>query len=154
MSIRSALSIVAGFILMCALFVPAARADNWNEMTELTFNQPVEIPGQVLAPGRYWLSLVNNQSDRDIVRIYNANRSQLEATLMTIPTYREQPTSYTRIQLVERPHNAPEAVLRWYYPGRLIGQEFVYSPRQEKRFARDAKVSVSAKPSGANGISG
>jgi hypothetical protein len=62
--------------------------------------------------------------------------------LSTFPTYRMQSTNTTEIEFAERPHNQPEAVLAWYYPGRLTGHEFVYAKRHENEFARDIKQDV------------
>lgn len=56
--------------------MPAAKADNWNELTKLTFLAPVEVPARVLPAGSYWFELVNLQSDRDVVAIYSADWSQ------------------------------------------------------------------------------
>ena len=50
----------------------AAKADEWNKKTTITFNQPVEIPGMVLAPGTYVFELMDSPSDRDVVQIFNA----------------------------------------------------------------------------------
>jgi hypothetical protein len=115
-------------------------------MTKFTFSQPVEIPGGVLAAGTYWFVLQNNQSDRNIVQIFNADWSRVEATIITNPTYRRQPADQTEIKFAERPHQKPEALLKWYYPGRLIGHEFLYSSRHEREFARDTKLDVLAEP--------
>jgi Protein of unknown function (DUF2911) len=146
MNIRSSISLIACFILTCTLFLPVAWADNWNETTKITFTEPVEIPGHVLPAGTYLFVLANNQSDRNIVRIFNADRSKLYANLLTIPTDRRNATNRTQIEFVVRQHRTPEALLKWYYPGRLTGHEFLYSTRLEKRFAQDAKREVTAEP--------
>ncbi len=146
MNIRGASTIFFGFILTRVIFLLAARADEWDQMTKFTFNQPVEIPGGVLPAGTYWFVLQNNQSDRNIVQVFNADWSRVEATLITNPTYRRQPADQTEIKFAERPHQKPEALLKWYYPGRLTGHEFVYSARHEREFARDPKQDVLAEP--------
>ncbi len=69
MNIRDGSTIIFCFILACVVFLPSARADEWDQMTKFTFSQPVEIPGGVLAAGTYWFVLQNNQSDRNIVQI-------------------------------------------------------------------------------------
>ncbi len=146
MKIRNAAAITIFFSLACAVFLPAARADDWNQMTKLAFTQPVEIPGGVLRAGTYWFVLADNDADRNIVQIFSVDRSQLEATLITAPTYRQQPANETEIKFAERPHEKPEALLKWYFPGSLTGHEFLYSSRHEKEFARDAKQDVLIEP--------
>jgi hypothetical protein len=132
--------------LVCALFPLAARADAWNQATKFNFSGPVEIPGRVLPAGTYWFVLQNNWADRNIVEIFSADWSKLEATMMTATSYRQEPKAHTEIQFAERPHDKPEALLKWYYPGELIGHEFLYSMRHEKEFARDAKLDEVAVP--------
>ncbi|MGB7602498.1 MAG: hypothetical protein WBM24_19505 [Candidatus Sulfotelmatobacter sp.] len=149
MSIRSAGLALGSFALACAVLLPNARASVWNAMTKITFNEPVEIPGRVLPVGTYLFVLENNQSDRNIVRIYNADQSKLYANLMTIPTYRPKWTNRTEVELVVRGQQKPEALVKWYYPGRLTGYEFLYSTRHEKEFNRDGKRYVTAGPTNA-----
>jgi hypothetical protein len=137
-----AFAIIFCCVLACAIFLPGAKADEWNQMTKLSFSEAVEIPGQVLPAGTYWFVLQNDASDRDIVQIFSADWSKIEATLQTVPTDREQSTDETDIQFAERPYQKPEAILKWYYPGLLTGHEFVYSSKHEKEFAREAKRDV------------
>jgi Protein of unknown function (DUF2911) len=142
MKIRNVLCGVCGIILAFSAFLPMARADDWNQMTKLSFSQPVEIPGRVLPAGTYWFTLADTQS-RNVVEIFSSNWSKM-ATLITVPEYRLQSTDHTQVEFVERPHDKPEALLTWYYPGILTGHEFLYSSRQENRFARDIKEAVVA----------
>ncbi len=146
MNVRSVSAIIFCFILACAVFLPSAQASEWNQQTKLYFNEPVEVPGGVLPAGTYWFVLQNNQSDRNIVQVFSSDWSKLEATLMTVPTERRQTTSDIQVELAERPHDKPEALLKWYYPGRLTGHEFFYSARHEREFSRDRKRDVSAEP--------
>jgi hypothetical protein len=56
----SKLSMIAGFIIAFALiFELAAHADEDNELTWLTFSQPVQVPGRILPAGTYEFVLVN-----------------------------------------------------------------------------------------------
>jgi hypothetical protein len=137
------LAIILCCALACGILLPAAKADESNQMTKLSFSEPVEIPGQVLPAGTYWFVLLDSASDRDIVRIFSGDWSKLEATLITVPTDRQQSTDETEIQFAERPYEKPEAILKWYYPGLLRGHEFIYpSKQEEKEFARDTKRDV------------
>ncbi|MFZ1034390.1 MAG: hypothetical protein WAN72_20545, partial [Candidatus Acidiferrales bacterium] len=52
-----------GFALALALMTiaPSASAGQANEATQLTFNQPVQIPGDVVLPaGSYWFVMSND----------------------------------------------------------------------------------------------
>jgi hypothetical protein len=136
------LAIIFCCVLASAILLPDAKADEGNQMTKLSFSEPVEIPGQVLPAGTYWFVLLNDDSNRNIVQIFSGDWSRLEATLQTVPTDRRQSTNETEIQFAERPYQKPEAILKWYYPALLTGHEFVYSGKQEKEFARDEKRDV------------
>jgi len=40
------------------------------------------IPGQVLPPAKYVFKLADNQSDRDIVQIFNEDQSKIITTIL------------------------------------------------------------------------
>jgi len=123
---RTILTIFAVSLLMVT-FAAAARADTaFNKRTVVTFTQPVEIPGQVLPSGTYTIELYETFGNRHIVRVYNADRSKLIATVLAIPNQRLTPTGDNVMKFAERPGNAPDALKAWFYPGDNFGQEFVY----------------------------
>jgi hypothetical protein len=123
-------------VALCALVAPSAMmADEENKATKLTFSEPVEIPGQVLSAGTYWFTLADSESDRNIVQIWNADRTRLVATVLAIPDYRMQPAGRTIIHFEERPSGSPEAIHSWFYPGDNFGQEFVYPKTRATEFA-------------------
>jgi hypothetical protein len=144
MNINKLLSFFFCLVLACAALLPMARADEYDQKTKMTFNEPVEIPGQVLPAGTYWFVLFPNTPDRNIVQVFSKDQSKLYATVFAISSDRQQPTNRTELQFAERPHNKPEALLKWYYPGSLIGHQFLYSRKHEREFAREAKLNVMA----------
>jgi hypothetical protein len=123
-------------LLLFAVVLPNAHADQWNQATRLTFTAPVEVPGVVLAAGTYWFSLMNDDTDRNIVQIWNADRTQLMATVLTVPDERLKPTGRTVIRFAERPSYSPEALHAWFYPGDDFGHEFVYPESEARRIAK------------------
>jgi hypothetical protein len=88
--------------------------------------------------------LANIDSDRNLVRIYNADRTVLYATLQTIPTDRPEPTGDTAVTLAEQAAGQPEALLKWFYPGNETGNEFLYSKQKEKELAQDKQQTIVA----------
>jgi hypothetical protein len=141
---RKILSIVVGLILACGVLLPEARADAWNQKTELTFNQPVELPHVTLPAGSYWFILARGPDNRNVVEVFNHNWNRLYATLLTVPTIRAKVTSHTQVTFAERPSNQPQAMLKWYYPGRTTGREFLFPARQMKSLERDVHVKILA----------
>lgn len=116
--------------LAVALVAPVIKADPVYKRTEVTFKQPVEIPGQVLMPGTYVMKLLDPYMDRNIVRFYNAQENHMYAMVFAIPDYRLTPTDHTVITFEERAHNAPQAIKEWFPAGDNWGEEFVYPKAQ------------------------
>jgi hypothetical protein len=123
----SALCTVLLFILFGTLLTPDARADQWDKKTIVTFAEEVEIPGQVLPAGRYVFRLADNNTNRHIVQIWNADEDQIMATIMTIPNTRLEIPERSIFEFDERPSDSPPALKLWFYPGNSTGEEFVYS---------------------------
>jgi hypothetical protein len=146
MSRLKAFAVVSCLVLAFGAFLPTARADQYDEKTELTFNQPFEIPGAILPAGTYWFVLLDSPSNRDVVRIYSQDWSELCATEITAPAIRQQTPGQTEVRFAERPHNRPQALVQIYYPGLEIGHEFIYLRREEKELARDAKLDIITRP--------
>ena len=145
MSTRRAFFSFLTLVLMLAVTLPMAKADVGDEATKLTFNQPVAIPGQVLPAGTYLFVLADDSMN--MVRIFNADRTKIYATLNTVPSTRGQRTGDTAVTFVERTSGQPDAIKAWYYPGTLDGHEFLYSGQEGHELAGDPKVVVVATPS-------
>src|ERR1700693_1860909 len=130
MKAKNVLSLILGVIVLAGFMALQAQATTLNKRTTVTFNQPVEIPGQVLPAGTYTFTIVNSYGMRNIVQIWNKDKTNLITTILAIPNYRLEPSEETVIEFRERPANQPQALKAWFYPGHGYGIEFVY-PRQE-----------------------
>jgi cell division septation protein DedD len=129
MMIRSTFAI--GFIgLLTAAFAPTAQADQWDKRTILTVNEPIQVPTQVLSPGKYVMRLLDSPSNRHIVQVFNGDGTHLITTVIAIPNYRLQPTGHSQFTFWETAPGQPKAMRAWFYPGDNFGQEFVYRNRQ------------------------
>ncbi len=131
-------------IALCLFVEIAAHADELDQATTVTFSAPIQIPGQVLPAGAYLFKLVDSDSDRNIVQIFNSDGNVLDATLLTVPAERRQATDDTAITLAEQESGKPDALLKWFYPGRLTGSEFVYSTPEENELAQDSQHTIVA----------
>ena len=126
--------------------LPRAKADEWNQKTVFTFSGPVEIPGQVLSPGTYVFKLMDSQSDRNIVQVFNKKENHLYGTFLTIPDYRLKPRGKTIITFEERAAGSPEAVKAWFYPGDNYGHQFVYPKVKAIELAKANNQPVASMP--------
>jgi len=134
------------------VFIPSARADEWNRKTTITFSGPVEIPGVhlagwgVLPAGTYVFKILDSQSDRHIVQIFDKDETTVYATILAIPNYRLRATSKTVITFRERAAGQPEALRAWFYPGKNWGDEFVYPKAKAIELAKATKTTVLYTP--------
>ncbi|HUJ94565.1 MAG TPA: hypothetical protein VLW84_04810 [Terriglobales bacterium] len=138
-------------ILAIALFagvalLPRAQASLWNQMTVAHFSQPIALPGMVLPAGTYRFVLLDSNSNRNVVQIFSDDWSTIYATFDTIPDLRSHVSGRSEFDFAERPHDRPEALMVWFFPGLTTGHEFVYPARQERRLDHDAKNDVLASP--------
>jgi Protein of unknown function (DUF2911) len=144
MKMHKAYIIVGLIIAFTAFFELAAHADESDQATTITFNQPIQIPGQILPAGTYSIKLLNSSSDRNIVQISNSDQTHLYATLQTVATERQDPYGDTTITLAEQGAGKPDALLKWFYPGNVTGHEFLYSDQTEKELAQDTQQTIVA----------
>jgi hypothetical protein len=137
--------IVAGLIIAFSLFFElAAYADESDQATTITFNQPIQVPGQVLPAGTYLLELADHGSEPNVVQIFSSDRTVLYGTFLTIATDRQHPTSHTTVTLAEPEAGGTPVLVKWFYPGREIGDEFVYPKHKEKELAQDKQQTIVA----------
>lgn len=124
MNIRSASAILFCLAVTCAAFLPSAQAEDWIQKTKLKFDQPIEIPGAVLPAGTYWFALQDGPFDHNLVRIFSADWSKIEATVWTVPIYRQQSIDDTEIEFcgasTSKAESAAELVLPWSLHGARI----------------------------------
>jgi hypothetical protein len=135
--------ITLGLALVSVIMLPAARADEYDQATELTFNQSVQIPGRVLPAGTYWFELAKVNS-RNVVQVFNSDRSTLYATILTVDAARPKPTDSTAITFAERGAMQPETMVLWFYPGRSSGHQFVYANPERQELAQVKQHTVMA----------
>jgi hypothetical protein len=140
---RALVSLFAVTVLGAAV-LPSAQADTWSKKTVVTFSQPVEVPGRILPAGTYTFQLLDSLSDRHIVQIFNADGSQIIATILAINDYRLQSTGQTVMKFSERAGDAPDALRAWFYPGDNFGQEFVYPKVRAIQLAQTTQFIVPA----------
>jgi hypothetical protein len=140
-----AYAIASCLALLGLAFVPQAKADEWNKSTTLRINEPIRVPGMVLQPGDYVLELTDNTlSNRNIVQIFNSDRTQLLDTVITVPRERTTAAGGSQFSFWEMPAGQPPALRTWYFPGENVGQEFTYPSDVASQIAQYNRKSVPA----------
>ncbi|RPI22224.1 MAG: hypothetical protein EHM61_22795 [Acidobacteria bacterium] len=141
--------LMVGLTLLVMAIPSAVKADEWNKETTVSFNNPVEIPGvgaQILPAGTYVFKLLDSQTNRHIVQIFNKRGDHVYATILAIPNYRLRSTDKTVMTFRERAVGSPEALRAWFYPGNNWGQEFVYPKTRAIELAKITHEPVLAMP--------
>jgi hypothetical protein len=134
--------IAIGLMIAFTLFFElAAHASETDQLTKITFNQPVQVPGLVLSAGTY-LFKIPDTFDLNVVQIFNSDGTHLYATIHAIPTEASETPDDTTLVLAEQGASKPDLLLKWFYPGEPTGHEFLYSNRLEKEIAQDRQQVV------------
>jgi len=81
--------------------------------------------GKVLPAGTYVFQLADSPASRHVVQVFD-QEGRILATMLTIPTARPAASDETRIMFDEQPAGAPFPIKKWFYPGELSGEEFLY----------------------------
>src|SRR5438876_3087403 len=112
-----------GLMAMC-FFYSNAMADDWDQKTLFSINQPVSIPGHVVLPaGSYVIKRLNTINP--VVQILNESETKVYATLLPIPDIVTNPPDKPMFTFQEMPEGSPIALKAWYYPGRQTAYEFI-----------------------------
>ena len=121
---------LSGLIALGTFLSQPVKADEWNKRTEFQFSVPVQIPGKVLAPGKYVFQLADIQSSRTVVQVFSEDaggHDTLVTTVLAVPDYVYDTPDKPTVQFEERRSGNPEAIHSWFYPGDNTGWELVYS---------------------------
>lgn len=122
----------------------SAVADQWDKLTTITIDEPMQLPTTTLQPGTYVIRLLPTSSaDRHTVQFFDKDQKHLITTIEAIPNERVRPTGKSVFAFWETPAGQPKALRAWFYPGDNFGQEFAYPKDEAARIsARNNNVTV------------
>ena len=140
MKVRKTLSIL-GLILMFTIMLPVVHADDWNQATRFTFNQPVQVPGHILPAGTYFFQLVGD--NHHLVQIFNEDRTTV-AILHSVSRERYGRRAEAAITLANRGGTRPQAIVAWFFVGEPEGHEFLYPKQEEQELAHATQKTFSS----------
>ena len=137
------LVIAAISLLVTAGLGSGANAQGKKSESTLTVNEPVEVPGTILAPGTYVIRVVDAQSSRNIVQITDVDGTKVFATAICTP--HAQAASRPNTNFVYYENVSTSKVLRtWFASNDQFGQDFVYPRERAIELARAVKEPVPA----------
>jgi hypothetical protein len=139
--------IAAGFALGGALLMVSALsplvADDHDKKTDVTITEPVEAPnGVVLQPGTYMFRLMEITANRHVVQIKSEDGKKTYAIAMVAAAHRTQRTSKVVLTFWETPSGQPPALRKWFWPGDVDGQEFMYPHKRAVEISKFSKETV------------
>lgn len=135
--------IAIGLVIAFALFFElAAHADESDQAIFMSFSAPVQIPGQVLPAGTYLFVVADHGSEPNVIQVFSSDRTVLYGTFLTAAAERQNPTGEATVTLAQSESKGTPVLVKWFYPGRDIGNEFLYSKQTEKELARDSQQTI------------
>ena len=139
------ITILAGLALWGLVLQHNSNASVFDKKTIWTFNEAVQIPGMVLNPGTYVMTLPVPMTNLNVVRFLDASEKHVYATVFAIPVERQRPTSEPEITFAEARGGAPRAIKTLFYPGELTGAEFIY-PKESTVLAASVSQQTVEQP--------
>ena len=130
-------SVLVGAISCCVTGTMSgiAEAGDRARQSIFVFDKDVAVPGKVLPAGKYVFRLADSPANRHVVQILDQN-GRVVTTVLTIPTPRRVAFDETRITFDWSAGDSPVSITRWFHPGELEGEEFVY-PAQPAKWSGD-----------------
>lgn len=132
---RLNVAVVAVFAALMLAGGAAAQMPDTLDRTFLTFSGAVELPGLRLEPGTYVFKLADTPS-RNVVRVFTQDEMEILGQWMFVPAQRLEVSDETIVTFRETSAGSTPAIQYWFYPGRMIGKEFIYPKDQAMRIAR------------------
>lgn len=162
MKSRIILSLAGASLLALLLMPSSAQAVSLisNQATEVTFQQPVRIPGRVLPAGTYWFTVPTGGQSSGLNRVMVSNADGKPITQMVTQTNDPAqfgqrdvrtdgvvwPSGKVVMIFAEGTNGQPVTLLDWYYAGRTDGHRFVYSNNREQQLSEENHDTVSFSP--------
>jgi hypothetical protein len=88
--------------------------------------------------------MANTGNYQNILQIFNADESVLCVSIHIISAERLNPADDTVITMAKAPCE-PITLLKCFYPGNLVGNEFVYSKAKEKELQREKSQVIAVR---------
>jgi hypothetical protein len=124
-------SLLAILGISLAIWPSLSDADDWNRLTTAIFNHPVQIPGKVLPAGIYVFRLADISGERNVVQVWNADQTEIVATVMGFPEYLDTAPQTDLFIFEEQGKGLPPLLKSWFQIGNRNGERFIYSKEHE-----------------------
>lgn len=123
-------------------YVHALGVGRFDQLSYMTFSQPVALPGVTVPAGEYIFRLPSRNTSRMVLQVLSKDGSQVYAMFHTRPTSRSEATAEPTVIFHESAAGAPRPIRAWFYAGERFGMEFAYPKEQAELIARDSSYPV------------
>ncbi len=103
-----------------------------EDLFHLRTNEPLAIPGHVLAPGDYTIRKVDSSTYPGVVEVMKADGSKNYGFFQIMPARRDE-VADSQVVLNNPDGAGLVSVKQWFFPGDHTGYQFVYSRRDIRR---------------------
>ena len=125
---------------------PHAWADQGDQSVQLTFNQPVQLPGNFVLPaGTYWFVMPNYATGSEYTDVYDVEWTKHFGRFLTFATERQNVTDDVQLTFSRVSEKKGIMLVSWFYPGESIGHELMYSPQEESQIFEGSQITVLAR---------
>lgn len=135
---RYLIVLLAG-IMIAMIGSPTVQATTLRNRATVEINEPIQVPGAVLSPGKYVFQLEASLENRNVVHIFKEsdNGSEKEVAVVTaIPNEDLERQENSKITTYAVPKEGPKLLRAWFAPGERYGRLFVYSKDEALRIAK------------------
>lgn len=122
--------------LFVALLAPMVHADDPARRVTLRVMEPVEIPGHILQPGRYDLTLWDASNGVNFVRV-SCHDQRCQYGWFAVEPVERRKAGDAEVDVAEPVGKDMERITEWFYPGEKEGYAFVYE-RHHKHWEQAA----------------
>jgi hypothetical protein len=124
-------------LLAALILIPSKIVYAGNETQNILINEDLQIPGAVLTPGKYALSVADQLYDRAIVRIERVGRKE-RYLVLAVPSAGAKSDKSGALVFFRRSFDGKAALRRWG------GLEFVYPKAEAVKITGDSGQTVLA----------
>ncbi len=119
-------------IVLVLVAIAPAMADEWNQEIIFSVNNPIDMPGRVLEPGKYIIQFADDA--HRFVDLSTAAGEQI-GFYQVIPISREVRKDQAQF-VFARPKNSLPELKAFFYPDLKTGYEFAYPTAHVTRMAQ------------------
>src|SRR5580658_2835479 len=110
---RSGGLLLVGVLTVGATLIPKLQASSVGEEIAVTFDEPVAVPGRVLAAGNYLFRLKQSTSELNVVEIQDQQSRKVYGEFLVTPYYHSRPANKAAVVFEPRTPGTPEALRAW-----------------------------------------